>query len=401
VLVAIVGGKLQGVEAAYLARKAGWDVILIDKKPVVPASDLCDRFLQLDVTHAKDLGSKFKGVDLVIPALEDEAVLSHLVQWTQREGIAFAFDLNAYRLSSSKIKSNRLFAQAGVPAPGSWPDCRFPVLVKPDGESGSRGVKLFYEPHGLRQFLDQPAEKWVAQEFVAGPSFSIEVIGLPGKYTPLQVTDLEMDKTYDCKRVLAPTTLSPQLVSDFKRISVTLADRLKLKGLMDVEVVIDDTLKVLEIDARLPSQTPMAVYWSSGVNMVQALGTFFLKGTPAEKNQGGMTRGVVLEHIRVTPNLLEVCGEHIMSVTDPLQIKNDFWGADEAITNYAPGRKAWVATLIVCERDRKTAWAKRQKVIAAIRKQFRLDAYRDPWPEEGHQGNQCAVNLNNLNAHKS
>lgn len=386
-LVAIVGGKLQGVEAAYLARKAGWDVVVIDKKPVVPASDLCDRFLQLDVTHEKNLGNKLKGVDLVIPALEVEAVLTHLAQWTQREGIAFAFDLNAYRLSSSKIKSDRLFARAGVPVPGSWPDCRFPVMVKPDGGSGSRGVKLFYDSRGLRQYLDQSAEKWVAQEFVAGPSYSIEVIGRPGKYTPLQVTDLEMDETYDCKRVLAPTILSPQLVSDFKRIAVILAERLKLKGLMDVEVVIDDTLKVLEIDARLPSQTPMAVYWSSGVNMVQALGTLFLKGTPAQKNQGGMSRGVVLEHIRVTPNLLEVCGEHIMSVTDPLRIKSNFWGADEAITNYAPGRKAWVATLIVCERDRKTAWAKRQKVIAAIRKQFRLDAYRDPAPEEGPQGN--------------
>ena len=387
-LVAIVGGKLQGVEAAYLSRKAGWDVILIDKNPNAPASDLCHRFLQLDVMHEKDLGSKLKGVDLVIPALEAEAVLTHLAQWTQREGIAFAFDLNAYRLSSSKMKSDRFFAQADVPAPGSWPGCRFPVVVKPDGGSGSRGVKLFYEPRGLRQYLDQSAEKSVAQEFVAGPSYSIEVIGLPGKYTPLQVTDLEMDKTYDCKRVLAPTTLSPQLVSDFKRISVKLAEALKLKGLMDVEVVIDDTLKVLEIDARLPSQTPMAVYWSSGVNMVQALGALFLKGSPAEKNQGGIPRGVVLEHIRVTPNLLEVCGEHIMSVTDPLRIKTNFWGADEAITNYAPGRKTWVATLIVCERDRQTAWAKRQKVIAAIRKQFQLDAYRDPAPEEGDQGNQ-------------
>ena len=386
-LVAIVGGKLQGVEAAYLARKAGWDVILIDKKPVGPASGLCDRFLQLDVTHEKDLGSKLKGVDLVIPALEAEAVLTHLARWTQREGIAFAFDLNAYRLSSSKIKSDLFFAQAGVPAPGSWPDCRFPVLVKPDGGSGSQGVKLFYEPRGLQQHLDQSAGKWVAQEFVAGPSYSIEVIGLPGKYTPLQVTDLEMDKTYDCKRVLAPTTLSPQLVSDFKHISVTLAERLKLKGLMDVEVVIDDTLKVLEIDARLPSQTPMAVYWSSGVNMVQALGTLFLEGAPAAKSQDRLPRGVVLEHIRVTPSLLEVGGEHIMSVTDPLRIKTNFWGADEAITNYAPGRKTWVATLIVCERDRKTAWDKRQKVIAAIRKHFRLEAYRDPAPEEGDQGN--------------
>ena len=27
----VIGGKLQGVEAAYLAKKAGWEVVLIDK----------------------------------------------------------------------------------------------------------------------------------------------------------------------------------------------------------------------------------------------------------------------------------------------------------------------------------------------------------------------------------
>ena len=44
-LVAIIGGNLQGVEAAYLARKAGCEVLVIDRKPVVPASGLCDRFV--------------------------------------------------------------------------------------------------------------------------------------------------------------------------------------------------------------------------------------------------------------------------------------------------------------------------------------------------------------------
>ncbi len=41
-LVAVVGGNLQGVEAAYLAHKAEWEDLGIDKKMVVPASGLCD-----------------------------------------------------------------------------------------------------------------------------------------------------------------------------------------------------------------------------------------------------------------------------------------------------------------------------------------------------------------------
>ena len=49
--VAIVGGKLQGIEAAFLAHEAGWEVVLIDKKPNVPASGLCQSFYQYDVTE--------------------------------------------------------------------------------------------------------------------------------------------------------------------------------------------------------------------------------------------------------------------------------------------------------------------------------------------------------------
>jgi len=49
-LVAVVGGKLQGVEATYLAHKAGWEVRVVDKNDQVPASGLCDSFVQADVT---------------------------------------------------------------------------------------------------------------------------------------------------------------------------------------------------------------------------------------------------------------------------------------------------------------------------------------------------------------
>ena len=60
--VAIVGGKLQGVEAAYLAKKAGWEVVLVDRKSWVPAAGLCDSFYSLDVT--KGGGKKIVKVPL-------------------------------------------------------------------------------------------------------------------------------------------------------------------------------------------------------------------------------------------------------------------------------------------------------------------------------------------------
>lgn len=223
-LVAVAGGNLQGVEAAYLSRKAGWDVLLIDRKPLVPASGLCHSFAQLDVTSSKDLAHVLNGVDLVIPALENDAALACLDRVTRNKGIPFAFDPAAYAISSCKIKSEQLFEQRGAPTPARWPTCKFPVIAKPNQGSGSQGVTLFHNKTVLQDTLKPPIQKWLIQEFIPGPSYSLEVIGLPGQYVTPQVTDLAIDEQYDCKRVTAPSDLADALISKFEQLSLALAD---------------------------------------------------------------------------------------------------------------------------------------------------------------------------------
>jgi pyrrolysine biosynthesis protein PylC len=82
---------------------------------------------------------------------------------------------------------------------------------------------------------------------------------------------------------------------------------------------------------------------------------------------------VIYEHVSVSSNHLEIAGEHIMSGTDALHVYSDFFGADEAITNYAAGRDDWVATLIVVEENIEATWEKRNSVIAEIRKTFKVN----------------------------
>jgi len=381
-LVAVVGGKLQGIEAAYLAHKAGWGVKVIDKDSGVPASGLGDLFLQLDVTAEQALTPVLNDVDLVIPALEDDEALRCLDRWTRSRNIPFAFDSAAYSISSSKLASEQIFSRLGVATPRPWPGCRFPVVAKPSEGSGSDGVQIFDRPDSVKRHLNVSTRDWIIQEFIDGPSYSLEIIGKPGNYTPVQVTDLGMDSQYDCKRIIAPTDLSDHLILDFETLAISLAEALELKGLMDVEVILyDNRLRVLEIDARLPSQTPTAVYWSTGQNLVQMLGRIFLSIPQTGEGNRQPPRGVVYEHIHVTPCLLEVVGEHIMSNSGALHVCQDFFGADEAITNYAPGREEWVATLIISGKDRKHAWAKREQVIKEIQEKYHLKRYTDSSPE--------------------
>ena len=53
----IVGGKLQGTEAAYLAAKAGWETVLVDRREAVPAAGLADVHVIADVT-ADEAGTR-------------------------------------------------------------------------------------------------------------------------------------------------------------------------------------------------------------------------------------------------------------------------------------------------------------------------------------------------------
>ena len=382
-LAAVAGGNLQGVEAAYLLQKAGWDVLIIDRKPSVPAADLCNFFVQLDVTSKQDLSQVLRGVDLVIPALENDAALACLDQVARSNDIPFAFDDAAYSVSSSKIQSELLFERTATPIPGRWPGSKFPVIAKPDQASGSQGVKICHHKSDLQNILEKSAQQWLIQEFIPGPSFSLEVLGSPGHYMTPQVTDLEMDSRYDCKRVTAPSHLTAAQIAKFKKLSLRLAEALSLKGIMDVEVILhENELKVIEVDARLPSQTPTTVYWSTGVNMLQWLAANFLNQPFQVPSESYLPSCVIYEHICVTSNMLEIAGEHIMSGTDALCVYPDFFGADEAITNYATHRNSWVATLIVTEKNPEAVWDKRNSIIADIRKKFNLKVYRDSVPQD-------------------
>lgn len=369
--VAIVGGKLQGVEAAFLAGEVGWEAVLIDRKSGVPAAGLCQSFCQCDVI--KDVSSLrrvIEKVDLVIPALEDVIALRVLQECAAGAHIPLAYDASAYFITHSKKRSNRLFERLGIPLPQSWPQCGLPLMVKPSTASGSQGVSRISTKKELDDFIRHVGSQlgqWVLQEYVEGPSYSIEVLGGEGHYITLQVTELEMDEHYDCRRVIAPAGISESLDRQIKEMALTIAGGLNLIGVMDVEVIVDRGVpKVLEIDARLPSQTPTAVYKSIGINMLELLGDIFVIGTKPVIPEMKTAKGVVYEHIRVSRDGLQFQGEHIMGEVGSLKAVPDFFGADIALTDFEPSLFPWVATLIIVGENREQAWLKREQVIKNI-----------------------------------
>ena len=71
--ICIIGGRLQGTEACYLARACGMKSILIDIDPSVPAGGLADDFVSGDlVKEEPEVIRAFKEADIILPANEND-----------------------------------------------------------------------------------------------------------------------------------------------------------------------------------------------------------------------------------------------------------------------------------------------------------------------------------------
>lgn len=399
--VLVLGGRLQGTEAVYLAAKAGYETLLVDRSPAPPAAGLADRQVVADITTDERVSRALaRTCDAILPACEDEATLEWLTERAPQWGVPLLFDMHAWRVTRSKAASRRLFESLGVARPEPWPTCGFPVVVKPDGASGSYGVSIAADETALTAAIAALAaagHEVVVEEYLSGPSLSIEVLGWNGRALPLQVTGLELDSVHDCKRVVAPVgeaaaggpaaaglgrsssragsagsweweqAVGPGVLARFAAMSVRLAEGLGLNGIMDVEVVVRDGIdpQVLEIDARLPSQTPTAVYWSSGLNIVELLVETARRGAPPAVC-GSARRACVYQHVSARDGRLEVVGEHALAQARPLHLMPGFFGADEALTDRAPGARTWVATLITTGGDAAAARARGARAIQGL-----------------------------------
>ena len=385
--VAVIGGKLQGIEAVYLAHKANWGVIAVDYHEDAPVRELADLFYCFDIFEPGALQLLLQDVDFVIPAIEHAPALEYIYRTARQLGKKILYDPAAYEVSSSKKRSDKLFCSLGIPAPVSWPDCHMPLLLKPSGGSGSQGVQKLYTEREFKTFcfMHKDWKSWVIQEFLEGPSYSIEIVAQNGFFRTFQVTELEMDEVYDCKRVLAPANLSAALMQRFSACAVRLAKAVELDGIMDVEVILHEgELKVLEIDARLPSQTLTAVFKSSGINPLRVYEDGLKEGSESEYTMLRPRQHVLYEHILVTSDKVRVCGEHIMGYRGPLHYRQDFFGAEEALTSYNPKekQKEWVATLVITAESRAAVREKEQLVVRSIMEACGVHCYEDFSPED-------------------
>ncbi|MDR1657501.1 MAG: 3-methylornithine--L-lysine ligase PylC [Deltaproteobacteria bacterium] len=352
--VLCLGGGLQGVEAVFLGHKADWTMTVVDRNPKAPATGLADYVIEADLLtlEPRQLMTLSSGFDFIIAALEDGEVISEVSALSADNHIPpVIIDPEPYFLSASKIKSKQLFHRLSLPMAAPWrPNSAGSFVAKPSGSSGSRGVVYFDNSEAVEKQFPSAAsqENLVIEQRLDGPQYSVEVTARQGQARSWPVTRLEMDAVSDCCRVIAPSGLSPEREREFGNMACQLAKELGLTGLMDLEAVdCQGEFKLLEIDARFPSQTPTAIFFSTGINLLEEMAACFVPITPKSPSEGlSCPRRVIYEHIQSKNGVQSCLGEHIMTSRGPLISVPGFLGATEALVSRDWTNNDFVATLI-------------------------------------------------------
>jgi pyrrolysine biosynthesis protein PylC len=271
----------------------------------------------------------------------------------------------------------------GVPLPQPWPQCGFPAIVKPSSQSGSIGVTVAMNDDDMKKGLeivkglnDEP----VIQEFVHGKSVSVEVIGDGRTAKGYITTEVCLDSNYDCKMVRCnPNIMPKELCDEFAEIGKNVAEAIGLSALMDVEAILTPRgLRVLEIDARIPSQTPAAIEAATGVNLLEELTTTAL-GKPASRQpKDGCS---VYRHVYVRNGELRSSGEKEFGHVVEPRFAPGLFGSDNCITDYESGKAEWHATLISKGRTEEEADERAQACITRILDECSIDEFLDGTPE--------------------
>ncbi|SES78149.1 pyrrolysine biosynthesis protein PylC [Methanococcoides vulcani] len=351
--ICLIGGKLQGFEVSYLARKAGMNVVLIDRNEKPLIRNVVDGFFCFDVIQEPErfIGIS-RNVDAIIPVNENLNTLNFIRNISCKLDCPVLFDFDAYHISMDKNRSKEYFVSIGVPTPDDRPS-QPPYFVKPPCESSSIGTSIIYDDSGL-EGIDPTM---MIEEYLEGDVVSLEIIGDGKHFAVVKETKVHIDDTYDC-HMITPIDHDPE----FRQISHSLAANLNLKGIMDVEAIASDRgLKVLEIDARFPSQTPTAVYHSSGINLVEMLMQAFTEGV-TEIEKAPEKGYCIFEHLLLKDGELVPVGEHVLSMGDSY----DLFHEENGLEIFRSDGKDTVFTLISRGIDENAAQIARNRAIAYI-----------------------------------
>ena len=256
--ISLVSGK--NILAAL--KRLGYDAVSIDAKEYLP-----DQIRDAEINAAFIALHGKWGEDGTI-----QGFLEYLdVPYTGSGVIASA-------LGMDKMAAKRIMRDAGIPTPDFMPidpeialadicssiekQFGFPVVIKPNEEGSSIGVKIVDKKDFLFRAVQEVRNEYdvlFAEEFIKGKEMTVGILGTRAKARALPVLELEPKLAfydYEAKYTegmtdfIIPPTISDEIQDDIKKLALKLHRLLGCKDMSRVDIMISEDNKpfVLEIN---------------------------------------------------------------------------------------------------------------------------------------------------------
>ncbi|HSV73929.1 MAG TPA: carbamoyl-phosphate synthase large subunit [Chthonomonadales bacterium] len=307
----------QGIEFDYCSvhcvwalRQAGYDAIIINNNPETVSTDFdtSDR-LYFDPLTPED----------VLNVIDREQPYGVIVQFGGQTAINLARPLHeagvrilgssfdSIDLAEDRDRFERVLHELGIPKPPGRAvtsvgaarevaaEIGYPVLVRPSYVLGGRAMEILFSEQDLLSYMTyvvdvSPKAPILIDKYVLGKEVEVDVIAdgvdclLPGIMEHIERAGVHSG---DSMAVYPPQTLSQSVVDQIVSAATALAHRLEVRGMMNVQFVVEgETAQVLEANPR-GSRTVPYLSKITGIPMVQVATNIMVGKTLAEQGYKG------------------------------------------------------------------------------------------------------------------
>jgi len=297
------------VHCAWALKEAGYGSIIINNNPETVSTDFdtSDK-LYFEPLTAEDVLNiiEEEQPDGVIVQFGGQTAIN-LADPLHRAGVPiFGSSFESIALAEDRDKFERILRELNIPKPDGRAvtsieealevaeEIGYPVLVRPSWVLGGRAMEIVYSRLELLSYMQyavdvSPEAPILIDKYVIGKEVEVDVISdgidclIPGIMEHVERAGVHSG---DSMAVCPPQTLSENVINQIVRYSVALAGALDIRGLMNVQYVVEnDFVQVLEVNPRASRTVP---YLSkiTGVPMVKVATNVILGRSLKEQGYG-------------------------------------------------------------------------------------------------------------------
>ncbi len=297
------------VHAVWALREAGYESIIINNNPETVSTDFdtSDRlyFEPLTPEDVLNIIDEEQPEGVIVQFGGQTAI--NLAEPLHKAGVQlFGSSFNSIDAAEDRDLFEKMLSRLKVPKPAGRAvtdveqavavadEIGYPVLVRPSYVLGGRAMEIVNSRLELLAYMKyvvsvSPNAPILVDKYIIGKELEVDVIA-DGRdcLIPQIMEHIERAGVHsgDSMAVCPPVTLSDEMVEQVVRHSVNIARELDVKGLMNIQFVLDgDEVQVIEVNPRASRTVP---YLSkiTGVPMVQVATNIMLGQSLAEQGYG-------------------------------------------------------------------------------------------------------------------